>query len=118
MTGLPDFFVQLTKTVKTIPMTTKCAKRPQDLPNGCQIFQMAIKYTNILHIRGPPKYTNILHTKGPPKYAQIFGLIRNHLATLAHDRSIGSWQHLGNDFSPMTFWLTYAALDPTFPHIC
>jgi hypothetical protein len=46
---LPDFFlVQDTKTGKIYQMNTKCTKWSLDIPIVRKIFQMAIKYINIL----------------------------------------------------------------------
>jgi hypothetical protein len=57
---------------KYYPNRKKCTKWSYNIPNVCKIFQMAIKYINIFQSRGPPKFTQI----------GIFGLKRNHLATL------------------------------------
>jgi hypothetical protein len=59
------FFVQCTKTVKNYQLNTK-------LPNGCNIFQKAIKCTNIFQSKSLPNL---------PKMG-IFGLKMYHLATL------------------------------------
>jgi hypothetical protein len=50
-------------------MTTNYTKRPYIIPDGRKIFQMVIKYNNILHSKA--------HQNIP-----IFGLKINHLATL------------------------------------
>jgi hypothetical protein len=51
-TGLPDFtLVEHTKTGKIYQTTTKFTNLPQNIPNGNQIDQMAIKYANIFHYK-------------------------------------------------------------------
>jgi hypothetical protein len=55
-------------------MTTKCNKRPLNLPIDSKIYQIAIRYTNIF------QYKTLQNL---PKNG-IFGLKRNHLATLLH----------------------------------
>jgi hypothetical protein len=47
------------KQVKMYRMNTKCAKWPSDIPNGHEIFQMAIKYINIFQskaLQNLPKF--------------------------------------------------------------
>jgi hypothetical protein len=43
------FLAQHTKTRKKFQITIKYKERPQNIPNGRKIDQMAIKYTNIFH---------------------------------------------------------------------
>jgi hypothetical protein len=82
-------------------MATKCTKWPQDKPNGCQIFQMDIKYTSIFQSKAlPQKCTQI----------GISGLKRYHLATLLRptEKDASSfWQILvcfiRSDFQLKTF---------------
>jgi hypothetical protein len=41
---LPDFSGNIIPKLENIhQMSTKCTKQPYDIPNSCQIFQMAIK---------------------------------------------------------------------------
>jgi hypothetical protein len=52
--GLPDLsWYSVPKQEKYTKMTAKCTKWPYyvAIPNGCQIFQMAINYTNIFHYK-------------------------------------------------------------------
>jgi hypothetical protein len=66
------FLVQLTKTVKNIPTDHK-------------MYQMDIIYTKrLLNIPNGHKINQLFTFQGPPKFTQIgiFGLKRNHLATL------------------------------------
>jgi hypothetical protein len=66
------FLVQNTQTWKNIQNYLKMYQMAKDIPNGCQIFQMAIKYTNIFHSKAGPKHTQIC----------VFGLKIYYLATL------------------------------------
>jgi hypothetical protein len=66
------FLVQLTKAVKNIP-------------NDHKMYQMDIRYTKwLLNIPNGHKIYQHFTFQGPPKFTQIgiFGLKRNHLATL------------------------------------
>jgi hypothetical protein len=53
-------------------MTTKLPNAHKIYPKVHKIFKMTRIYRNIFHILSPPKFTQI----------GIFGLKRNHLATL------------------------------------
>jgi hypothetical protein len=46
---LPDFLSNHTNLGKIYQLTTNYTKRPQIIPNGREIFQKVIKYTNIFH---------------------------------------------------------------------
>jgi hypothetical protein len=52
-TGLPYFLGT------TYQNGEKYTKLPQNIPNGCKIDQMSIKYTQHLPLQGPPKFTQI-----------------------------------------------------------
>jgi hypothetical protein len=64
----------------------KCTKWPQNIPNGHNIYQMAIAFTNWTQNR-PNGHTLYQHLplQDPPKYTQfgIYSLKINHLATLS-----------------------------------
>jgi hypothetical protein len=48
--GLPDLSCRnIPKRGKTYQMTTNCSIWPYNIPNGCQAFVIAIKYTNNFH---------------------------------------------------------------------
>jgi protoporphyrinogen oxidase len=58
--GLPDFsWYNVPKREKYTKMTTKFTKWPLDIPNGCQIFQMAINYTDIFHSKALQNIPNL-----------------------------------------------------------
>jgi hypothetical protein len=73
--GLPDFpCYNLHKRGKIYQISIKYAQKLLNMPNGYEIYQMAIKYTNIFHrktLQNLPKLELI----------GIFGLKTNHLAT-------------------------------------
>jgi hypothetical protein len=53
--------IQHTNTKKLYPMTTKCTKWPEKIPNAFTLFQMAIKYTAQNFVfKGPPKFPQIV----------------------------------------------------------
>jgi hypothetical protein len=47
--GLPDFSWDNTPKAKNIPKSIKYHKWPENIPNGCKIDQMVVKYTIIFH---------------------------------------------------------------------
>jgi hypothetical protein len=50
--GLPDLSCySRPKPEKIYQITRKNSKRPQNMANGCKIYRMDIKYTNIFHYR-------------------------------------------------------------------
>jgi hypothetical protein len=65
------FLVQYTKAGKNIPNDYKIPKYLQNFPNDCKIFQLTLIYINTSHSKILPKIQ-----------IGIFGLKRNHLATL------------------------------------
>jgi hypothetical protein len=73
--GSPDFSwhnkAQRGKYTKYVP-NYKIPKSHKNAPNGLQIYQMVIKFTNIFHCKALQKFTQI----------GIFGLEIYHLATL------------------------------------
>jgi hypothetical protein len=66
--------VRDTKTGKNVPNEHKV-----NIPNGHKISQLTVKYSQMAI-----KYNNVSSISGTPKFTQIwiFGLKRNHLATL------------------------------------
>jgi hypothetical protein len=66
-----------TKWTQNVPNETKCTKWTQNVPKGHKFSQLVKKYSNWpwhFPISGSPEFTRI----------GIFGLKRNHLATLVH----------------------------------
>jgi hypothetical protein len=58
--GLPDFsWSKHTKTGKIYQMTTNYTNLPCIIPNGRKIFQIFIKYNNILHSKASKIYLNL-----------------------------------------------------------
>jgi hypothetical protein len=76
-TGLPDF------SRCVIPKPEKCTKRTQNVSNDHNISRLSVKYSE-----WPQNMSKYCAIKGPPKFTQIeiFGLKRNHLATLKQQR--------------------------------
>jgi hypothetical protein len=66
------FLTQNTKSGENVPqMYHKVTKWPWNISNGCNMFQMGIKYTNIFHSKGLQNLPNL-----------GFWLEKYHLATL------------------------------------
>jgi hypothetical protein len=79
VTGLPDF------SRRNIPKLEKIYHIATKLPNGHKMYQMAVLYSKWTRIYQP------LSIRRPRKITQIwiFGLKRNHLATLVGNCFVG-----------------------------
>jgi hypothetical protein len=81
-TGLPDVSCsKRTKTGEMHQMTTNYTKRTYIIPNGCKIFQMVIKYTNISIPRTSKNCPNwdFLHENKPSGIPGLHHLITEGL---------------------------------------
>jgi hypothetical protein len=79
---LPDF------PRRKIPKLGKIYQIATKLPNGHKMYQMALFYV----FKMAKEYTNLFPLEGPRNFTQvwIFGLKRNHLATLVLTSSFSS----------------------------
>jgi hypothetical protein len=89
--GLPDSCMFMYQ------MNTKCTRWSPNIPNVCEIFQMAIKYISIFQSKA--------------FQIGIFGLKRNHLATLRRSRH---FQYFFRQFDVRKHGVRYRNMAPQF----
>jgi hypothetical protein len=80
----------ITNNHKIYQMSIKCTKWPQNIPNGRQIDQTAIKYIHQMAVQY--RYLPTSSIARPPKCTRngIFGLRICNLATLSRKRSFAA----------------------------